>query len=373
MSADWSGKKPSRDASRAEAPRLSRLPRRADVDPVVHQAASPQAVQPLGFAGAEHLTSRTRHGWAKALQLAPDLYPGVGGKRLRATLLERSYAFAGGRSAAPELVVDAVEMLHAGALVIDDFEDGSLTRRGQPALHRVIGPARAVNAGNWMYFRALELATMAGGDPASSAALVGRFIAVARQCHEGQAIDLATPVDEVMPAQAFVTALAISRWKTGRLTSLAAWCGGHSAGGDRDTLEALAAFGCRVGICLQMRNDMDELSELLAGSDRCDDLRNRRVTWPWAWAAGELAAREFHAWQCRLRHAGGDPAAFRPLARDLLDLTSGRAVAAINGRLDRAIERLAVATGQLRDTGPLAAVCDCLRIAIEPEPAEIRR
>ncbi|MFM8415663.1 MAG: polyprenyl synthetase family protein [Planctomycetota bacterium] len=325
---------------------------------------------PLGFAGPTHQTARTRHGWSKALQLAPDLYPGVGGKRFRATLLERAYAFAGGRSAAPALIVDAVEMLHAGSLVIDDFEDDSLTRRGQPALHRVIGPARAVNAGNWMYFRALELAAAALEDPARSAALVGRFIAVARQCHEGQAIDLATRVDEVTPRQAQVTALAISRWKTGRLASLAAWCGAHAAAGDPQTLEAVAAFGCRVGVCLQMKNDLDELCELLAGSDRCDDLRNRRVTWPWAWAASELSARQFAAWQRRLRRSGEQPAAFRALAKNLLDATHGRAAAAINARLDRAIDRLATATGGVREAAPLAAVCDALRIAIEPTKAE---
>ena len=325
---------------------------------------------PLGFAGATHQTARTRHGWSKALQLAPDLYPGVGGKRLRATLLERAYAFAGGRWAAPARIVDAVEMLHAGSLVIDDFEDDSLTRRGQPALHRVIGPARAVNAGNWMYFRALELAAAALEDPARSAALIGRFIAVARQCHEGQAIDLATRVDEVTPRQAQVTALAISRWKTGRLASLAAWCGAHAAAGDPQTLEAVAAFGCRVGICLQMKNDLDELCELLDGSDRCDDLRNRRVTWPWAWAASELSARQFAAWQCRLQRSEEQPAAFRSLAKDLLDATYGRAAAAINARLDRATDRLATATDNAREIGPLAAVCDALRIASEPTKAE---
>lgn len=325
---------------------------------------------PLGFAGPTHQTGRTRHGWSKALQLAPDLYPGVGGKRFRATLLERAYAFAGGRDAAPALVVDAVEMLHAGSLVIDDFEDASLTRRGQPALHRVIGPARAVNAGNWMYFRALELASAACEDSVRTTALVGRFIAVARQCHEGQAIDLATRVDEVTPRQAQVTALAISRWKTGRLASLAAWCGAHAAAGDPQTLQAVAAFGCRVGICLQMKNDRDELSELLDGSDRCDDLRNRRVTWPWAWAASELPASQFATWQRRLRRSKERPAAFRLLAKDLLAATHGRAVAAINARLDRAIDRLTAATAGARDTGPLAAVCDALRIAGQPTRAE---
>jgi geranylgeranyl pyrophosphate synthase len=324
----------------------------------------------LGFAGATHQTARTRHGWSKALQLSPDLYPGVGGKRLRATLLERAYEFAGGRCVAPALIVDAVEMLHAGSLVLDDFEDNSLTRRGQPALHQVIGPARAVNAGNWMYFRALELAAAALDDPARSAALVGRLIAVARQCHEGQAIDLSMRIDEVTPRQAQVTALAISRWKTGRLASLAAWCGAHAAAGDQQTLQAVAAFGCRLGICLQMKNDLDELCELLDGSDRCDDLRNRRVTWPWAWAASELSARQFTAWQHRLRQSDEQRAKFRPLAKDLLDVTHRRAAAAINARLDRAIDRLTAATGGAREAGPLAAICDTLRIASVPTKAE---
>jgi geranylgeranyl pyrophosphate synthase len=327
--------------------------------------------RPLGFAGRTHHTARTRHEWSRALHLAADLYPGVGGKRLRATLLERAYVFAGGSSRAPALIVDAVEILHAGSLVIDDFEDDSLTRRGQPALHHVIGPARAVNAGNWMYFRALELAAGALEDPIRSAVLVGRFITTARQCHEGQAIDLATRVDEVTPRQAHATALTISRWKTGRLTSLAAWCGAHAAAGDAETLQAVAAFGCRVGICLQMKNDLDELAELIAGSDRCDDLRNRRVTWPWAWAASELSAVQFEAVQRRLRQSGGDLVAFRAIARELFEAAHSRAVAAINGRLDRAIDRLTTATGGAREVGPLAAVCDALRLAVEPPKAEV--
>jgi geranylgeranyl pyrophosphate synthase len=221
-----------------------------------------------------------------------------------------------------------------------------------------------------MYFRALELAAAALDDPARSAALVGRFIAVARQCHEGQAIDLAMRIDEVTPRQAQVTALAISRWKTGRLASLAAWCGAKAAAGDPQTLQAVAAFGCRMGICLQMKNDVDELCELLDGSDRCDDLRNRRVTWPWAWAASELSARQFTAWQRRLRQSDEQRATFRPLAKDLLDVTHRRAAAAINARLDRAIDRLNAATGGAREAGPLAAICDALRIANEPTKAE---
>lgn len=325
---------------------------------------------PLGFAGHSHRTARTRHGWSKALQLAPDLYPGVGGKRFRAALLQRAYEFAGGRGEAPGSIIDAVEMLHAGSLVLDDFEDGSLTRRDQPALHRIVGPARAVNAGNWMYFRALELAGAASEEPARSAVVLKRFVEVARQCHEGQAIDLSTRIDEVTPRQAQATALAISRWKTGRLVSLASWCGAHAATGDERTLRAAAAFGCRVGICLQMKNDLDELVGFVDGAERCDDLRNRRVTWPWAWAADRLPEAGFAVLQRQLAEPHPHLSVLRALAKDLLELTREAAAVAIHARLRRATDLLVAATGGDSRAGLLAEVADILRIATQPTAAE---
>src|SRR5882672_12429895 len=52
---------------------------------------------------------------------------------------------------------DLVESLHAGSLVVDDIEDQSQMRRGQPALHLKYGLPVALNAGNWLYFWPLEV------------------------------------------------------------------------------------------------------------------------------------------------------------------------------------------------------------------------
>lgn len=324
--------------------------------------------KPLGFAGQLYQTSRTRHGWSRALQLPPDLYPGVGGKRFRAALVQRAYEFAGGRGDAPLAIIDAVEMLHAGSLVLDDFEDGSRMRRNQPSLHCVIGPARAVNAGNWMYFRALELAGSTYDDPDRRAAVLSQFIEVARQCHEGQAIDLSTRADELTPRQTVATALAISRWKTGRLVSLAAWCGAHAAGGDASSLRDAAAFGCRIGICLQMKNDLDELTAFCNGGDRCDDLRNRRVSWPWAWAACRTSREQFASLQLSLARLHRSPVALRKLALDLLDRTYDHGSDQISRRLQRAADLLTA--GTLRQSHLLAEVADVLRVDKTAKVAE---
>ena len=221
-----------------------------------------------------------------------------------------------------------------------------------------------------MYFRALELAGDAYANPTRSAAILKRFIAVARQCHEGQAIDLATRIDEVTPRQAQATALSISRWKTGRLVSLAAWCGAHAADGDPKTLRAVAAFGCRVGICLQMKNDLDEHVEFVEGADRCDDLRNRRVTWPWAWAADRLSPDGFAAFQRRLRGPHPHPDSLRSLARDLLGETKEPAVSAISNRLRRARDLLAAASGGGEGARCLAAVTEILEAVSRPSTAQ---
>jgi geranylgeranyl diphosphate synthase type 3/geranylgeranyl diphosphate synthase type I len=44
------------------------------------------------------------------------------------------------------------ELIHSGALIIDDIEDNSDLRRGEPALHIKYGLDVALNAGNLLYF-----------------------------------------------------------------------------------------------------------------------------------------------------------------------------------------------------------------------------
>ena len=70
-----------------------------------------------------------------------------GGKRFRATLLELAYRIAGGNGNVPTPVLEAVELLHAGSLIIDDIEDGTVERRGGAAMHVKIGVPSAINAG----------------------------------------------------------------------------------------------------------------------------------------------------------------------------------------------------------------------------------
>ncbi|TFY76853.1 hypothetical protein EWM64_g7159 [Hericium alpestre] len=54
------------------------------------------------------------------------------------------------------VICKIVAMLHNASLVIDDIEDNSQLRRGQPVAHKIYGLAQAINSANYVYFLALK-------------------------------------------------------------------------------------------------------------------------------------------------------------------------------------------------------------------------
>lgn len=214
------------------------------------------------------------------------------GKRIRGSLLQLSYEMSGGIGAiAPEIGM-AIENLHAGSLIIDDIQDDSLMRRGQATMHRRQGIPLAINTGNWMYFHALESLTAAKLPAEQRYRLVEAMIFAACRCHEGQAIDLHARVDSIPAMHWHETTLSISTLKTGSLVALAVEMGCIAADSQAPLLQVLPRFGRQIGVALQMRNDLDELADIvqfqetagLADTIRDDDLRHARLTWPWVWA-----------------------------------------------------------------------------------------
>lgn len=267
------------------------------------------------------------------------------GKRIRACLLQASFELAGGHGKPPELLLEFIELLHAGSLIIDDIEDGSESRRGQPTLHRQLGIPIALNAGNWMYFAALEKLTQLKGPTRRLLSIQRRSIRTIRRCHEGQAIDLSTRADQLTARDLQVTARRITRLKTGELTGLAARLGASWATTDSEKLSRVQRFGIRLGTALQMQNDFQEIVRCAAEGQASDDLKHRRVTWPWAWAASTVPGN-----QLKLLQAGlADESISRScLASTLLSVVKTRAVAAIEAAKNRAIGEIEREQGLVR-------------------------
>jgi len=231
------------------------------------------------------------------------------GKRIRSSMVQISFEMAGGSGLVSDAIAESIECLHAGSLVIDDVQDESQCRRGEPTLYQVIGVPLAINAGNWMYFRALELLATAPLPAHQQTRLVEAMVTAGRRCHEGQALDLYARVDRLPAPHWHDTVDAISTLKTGVLVELAVAMGCIAAGASHVLQSAMTAFGCQIGIALQMRNDLEELNSIAHQHNetdciRDDDLRHARVTWPWAWAfelAGEAGCSVLAR---RLEHSG---------------------------------------------------------------------
>ncbi len=197
--------------------------------------------------------------------LARD-YPARGGKRFRPALLLLCTALTGAdpRKALPTAV--ALELFQNFALVHDDIEDGSWTRRGKPALHRLHGVPLALNAGDLMFSLVHEILLDNHGHLGSPLALE-----VSRLCHqvfrhtfEGQALDIGWIRDNHHPTrQEFEEMIRLKTgWYSGRgPCQLGALIGGA----DGPVIQALGDFGERLGIGFQMR---DDLLNLTADSER---------------------------------------------------------------------------------------------------------
>lgn len=225
------------------------------------------------------------------------------GKRIRAELVDLAFQLSGGIGNLPPGLIEFVELLHGGSLVIDDIEDDSDCRRGKPTLHRVVGTPLAINTGNWMYFSALEKLHEIPLAAEVTNQIMGHTLRTIRRCHEGQALDLAANVVELDRSEVFATAHAISQLKTGGITALAGLLGAAVAGASPTIQRAFHQFGTHLGIGLQMQNDLQELKEGTRPGGRNDDLRNARVTWPWAWASQRMSDHEFRNLQSLLKQS----------------------------------------------------------------------
>jgi geranylgeranyl pyrophosphate synthase len=208
------------------------------------------------------------------------------GKGFRGRLLEHSWVLGGGSPGQlPELLPLAIEVLHAGSLIIDDIEDDSRTRRGEPTLHRRVGLPLALNTGNWLYFLSLSLLSRIPVGPAQRLEFFEDVSSCLLQCHQGQALDLSVAVTSTPRATVPRVVETVTRLKTGALTGLASTLGARTANAPPHVVEAIAAFGTEVGVGLQMLDDWSGLHVEARRDKGLEDLRLGRPTWPWAWLA----------------------------------------------------------------------------------------
>lgn len=196
-----------------------------------------------------------------------------GGKRFRA-----AFCWWGYRAVRPDVpdqdalarACAALEILHASALVHDDFMDSSDTRRGRPATHRTFehehrsagwtgdpeqfGAAAAILLGDLLLSWADELLRHCGLpladvspaldvlDQCRSEVIAGQFLDVSVQARGRADVD---------------TAMTVLRYKSAKYSIERPLHVGAALGGaDTEMMAELSAFGLPLGEAFQLRDDL---------------------------------------------------------------------------------------------------------------------
>lgn len=215
----------------------------------------------------------------------------AGGKRLRPVL-----AVVAGQLSAVGATDDVVqggvacELVHLGSLYHDDVMDEAETRRGVETVNARWGNLQAILAGDFLLSRASGIAASLGTEVAG---LLARTIG---WLCEGQIEELRHTYDVERPEESY---LASIHGKTASLYGTAARIGGIVAGLDRDTIDALTAYGNAYGMVFQVVDDVLDLTSTAAqlGKPAGHDLEEGVYTLPVlrTLARGDAAAADLRA------------------------------------------------------------------------------
>lgn len=198
----------------------------------------------------------------------------AGGKRLRAR-----FCYWGYRAVRPDptpaqetalvRACAALELLHASALVHDDYMDASDTRRGRPATHRAFearhraagwtgdpeqyGAAAAILLGDLLLSWADELLRRCGLPLAEVGPALEVFDLCRTEVVAGQFLDVSV---QARAAADVDQAMTVLRYKSAKYSvERPLHVGAALAGADEAFLAALSGFGLPVGEAFQLRDD----------------------------------------------------------------------------------------------------------------------
>lgn len=231
-------------------------------------------------------------------------------------------------------LLPVIEMLHTGSLIVDDIQDRSPLRRGQPTLHRQIGTDLAINVGNFLYF--LPLLIIQEARWLSETQRAGVYTAVInamRQGHLGQAMDLMCSQQRYDVGAKVTTVdrtrgelLEQYRLKSGCQMEAIARIAGIIAGAPRHQVEALEQYSRTFGVVFQIVDDVMDVQEgrEKLGKKEGEDLRNGKLNMVLLHAFAGASPADRDALLHLMRNGGsgnGDAARALDTARDIIDRT----------------------------------------------------
>src|SRR5258708_22012752 len=186
----------------------------------------------------------------------------AGGKRLRPILCLAAAEACRGKINDALPLACALECIHTYSLVHDDLPsmDNDDFRRGRPTCHKVFGEGIAVLAGDALLTIAFEIVSTAKPAPRYDISILLREVAVAagsQRLIAGQVADLEAEGKRVKRDQLRF----IHENKTAAMLKSSVRLGAMSANADARKLSAITRFGPRLGLAVQIIDDILEVTQ----------------------------------------------------------------------------------------------------------------
>ncbi|MFN7300377.1 MAG: polyprenyl synthetase family protein [Bacteroidia bacterium] len=165
-----------------------------------------------------------------------------------------------------------VELLHTATLVHDDVVDESYQRRGFFSVNALWKNKIAVLVGDYLLSRGLLLSIDAGDYDLlqiSSRAVRDMSEGELMQLERSRFLDITEPVY-----------FEIIRQKTASLIASCCAIGAASAGANKDLTDRFHAFGEKIGVAFQIRDDLFDFGDNDSGKPSGIDIKEKKLTLP---------------------------------------------------------------------------------------------
>ena len=188
----------------------------------------------------------------------------------------------------------AIVLVENSALIHQDIQDGMPERSGRPSLWWHWGPAQAINAGDGMH--ALGRLALLENDSQnwSAKTLVKAISILDKACLdicEGQFVDITYTERVDVTLEDY---MAMISKKSGALVQSSVVLGAMSAGCEDHNLENLAEYGLKLGLSIQIRNDILDLWCTDHQSRLSGDILNKKKSLPIVYALQNAKGNEKH-------------------------------------------------------------------------------
>ncbi|MXV51850.1 polyprenyl synthetase family protein [Pedobacter sp. HMF7647] len=206
------------------------------------------------------------------------------GKQIRPMFVFFSASLCGGITDATHRGAALVELLHTATLVHDDVVDNSYERRGLFSINALWKNKIAVLVGDFLLAKGLLLSV--NNDDFQLLKIVSEAV---KQMSEGELLQIEKVrklnIDEAVYYE-------VIRQKTASLIASCCACGAASAGADIQTVEKMRAFGEKIGIAFQIKDDLFDFGTDDVGKPLGIDIKEKKITLPLIYSLNKASSAE---------------------------------------------------------------------------------